>query len=271
MIEEPNVLDFEDEELSASTEESESASESSNSDDSQSSTDEMTLGDLLHGNDKMIVDNGNDNDDDDHDDEDDDDWDPSKENPKRTKKTVKIKKRKNLKNPEEHKKHSAVFEKTQSAQGKVSNPLCSGGDDDGDASDSWSPENKITPKNKIIKRQGTKKGKKHKLQGEKAESRESLSNDSMDKEVLSFKKVKRKAKKKSKVSLGEHREQAVKSDNVLVKYNLSSSRQDDSTLSISNSNGTLNSPKKGSSQNVKENPATQQSSPDSSQLCEVSW
>ena len=102
LMDEPNALEFEDDEdeLTADTDESESASVSnSDSEDDESSSDEISLGDLLQSGDIANDDNDDENNEDDE--SGDDDWDPSKDNPKRRKQTKKEQKKKRKKSKTE--------------------------------------------------------------------------------------------------------------------------------------------------------------------------
>ncbi|XP_020619996.1 46 kDa FK506-binding nuclear protein-like [Orbicella faveolata] len=154
LMDEPNTLEFEndEDELTADTDESESASVSnSDSDDDESSSDEITLGDLLQSGDIT----NDDNDDEDNEDEEsgDDDWDPSKDNPKRRKQTKKEKKKKKKSKTEDSDEHDDVitskdFEQTE---GTTQN-------EDGD--DDYDPEKQIKSDTKKETKRNKKKRKK---------------------------------------------------------------------------------------------------------------
>lgn len=154
LMDEPNALEFEDDEdeLTADTDESESASVSnSDSEDDESSSDEITLGDLLQSGD--IADDNNDDEDDDDEESGDDDWDPSKDNPKRRKQTKKEKKKKKKSKTEDSDEHndgttSKDFEQTEGTTRS----------EDGD--DDHEPEKQIKSETKKETKRNKKKRKK---------------------------------------------------------------------------------------------------------------
>jgi len=192
LMDEPNALEFEEDEdeLSADSEESETVSDASGSeseDEDGSSGDEITLGHLLQS--AEIA-----NDDEDDDEESgDDDWDPSKDNPKRKKGCQKEKKKKNSKkdvteecNGETTGKGSKKkIKETQQSLNLMSNML-SDDDDNEDDDESWSLEEKVEPDSKTKKKEGNKKKEK-----KNKHEKETVENGAMPAE-----KPKKKAKKK---------------------------------------------------------------------------
>ncbi|XP_029192311.2 46 kDa FK506-binding nuclear protein-like isoform X1 [Acropora millepora] len=154
LMEEPNTLEFEeDEETTADSDEStESASDANTGDESLS--DEMTFSSLLQS--KEIINNSNEEDS--EEDSEDDDWDPSQDNPKRRKRTEKDTQKK--KNPKKiqsektgRKKAKQTKTKSEQKQGYVnaaSNVVSAGHENDiadGDVCDeSWTPEETVETK-----------------------------------------------------------------------------------------------------------------------------
>ncbi|KAK2548703.1 46 kDa FK506-binding nuclear protein [Acropora cervicornis] len=173
LMEEPNTLEFEeDEETTADSDEStESASDANTGDESLS--DEMTFSSLLQS--KEIINNSNEEDSDE--DSEDDDWDPSQDNPKRRKRTEKDKqKKKNPKKIQSEKtgRKKAKQTKSEQKQGYVnsaSNVVRAGHENDiadGDVCDeSWTPEE--TVETKVKKKKLKIKKKKQTDSGESTE------------------------------------------------------------------------------------------------------
>ena len=152
LLDEPNALEFEDdeEELTADTDESESASVSNSDSEDDESSDEITLGDLLQSGD---IANDDDDDDDDDDESDDDDWDPSKDNPKRRKQAKKEKKKKNKSKTGDSDEHSDIIASNDFEQTEASTQ---NEDDDND----YEPEKQMKSETKKERKQSKKKRKK---------------------------------------------------------------------------------------------------------------
>ena len=154
-MDEPNALEFEDDEdeLTADTDESESASVSnSDSEDDESSSDEITLGDLLQSGD--IANDDNDDEDNEDDESGDDDWDPSKDNPKRRKQAKKEQKKKRKKSKtEDSDEHNDVITSKDIEQTK-------GAIQHENADDDFEPEKQITSETKMETKRNKKKRKK---------------------------------------------------------------------------------------------------------------
>ncbi|KAJ7384492.1 hypothetical protein OS493_021121 [Desmophyllum pertusum] len=162
LMDEPNALEFEDdeEELTADSEESESASVSNaESEDDESSSDQMTLGGLLQGGNIA-----NDDDDDEDEESGDDDWDPSKDNPKRRKQTKKEKNKKTKSKTNDSKEHNDVTTSKDFEQAEEI-PQSSEDDDDDDNNDDddddYEPKKKVKSKTKPKKKEGNKKKRKN--------------------------------------------------------------------------------------------------------------
>lgn len=171
LMEEPNTLEFEeDEETTADSDEStESASDANTGDESLS--DEMTFSSLLQS--KEIINNSNEEDS--EEDSEDDDWDPSQDNPKRRKRTEKDKqKKKNPKKIQSEKtgrKQAKQSEQKQGCVNSASNVVSAGHENDiadGDVCDeSWTPEE--TVETKVKKKKLKIKKKKQTDSGESTE------------------------------------------------------------------------------------------------------
>lgn len=155
LMDEPNTLEFEDDEdeLTADTDESESASVSnSDSEDDESSSDEISLGDLLQSGDIANDDNDDENNEDDE--SGDDDWDPSKDNPKRRKQTKKEQKKKRKKSKtEDSDEHNDMItsEDTEQTKGTIQHE---------DKDDDFELEKQITSETKKETKRNKKKRKK---------------------------------------------------------------------------------------------------------------
>ncbi|KAL9986251.1 hypothetical protein ACROYT_G000363 [Oculina patagonica] len=182
LTDEPNALEFEDEEdeLTADTDESESASVSnSESEGDESSSDEMTLGDLLQSGEVA----NDDNDDDDEEDESgDDDWDPAKDNPKKRKQTKKEKKKKKKSKSEDSEQHNGMFAIKDFDQ--IEGMQQSGDIGSEDDEDDYEPEKKVKSETKKETKQNKKKRK------QQAKEQETVENG-----LSQPKKPKKKAKK----------------------------------------------------------------------------
>ncbi|XP_068740450.1 46 kDa FK506-binding nuclear protein-like [Montipora capricornis] len=161
LMEEPNALEFEEdeEEMTADSDESSESVPDANSSDSEdeSLSDEITFGNLLHS-EEIASDS-------DEEDSDDDDWDPSKDNPKPRKRFKKDKKKKNTEKEQKNgdpaqKKGKLTERKAQNVNsvGKTDSvgDRISSNDDDDD--ESWTPEEKVETENKVkVKKKNKKK------------------------------------------------------------------------------------------------------------------
>ncbi|XP_067057663.1 46 kDa FK506-binding nuclear protein-like isoform X2 [Acropora muricata] len=171
LMEEPNTLEFEeDEETTADSDEStESASDANTGDESLS--DEMTFSSLLQS--KEIINNSNEEDS--EEDSEDDDWDPSQDNPKRRKRTEKdTQKKKNPKKIQSEKTGRKKAKQSEQKQGYLNSAsaVVSAGHEndiaDGDVCDeSWTPEE--TVETKVKKKKLKIKKKKQTDSGESTE------------------------------------------------------------------------------------------------------
>ncbi|XP_073242601.1 46 kDa FK506-binding nuclear protein-like [Porites lutea] len=166
LMDEPNALEFEEdeEELSGESEESETASAGSDSEDEdESSSDEITLSQLLQSGD---IENENEDNEEEDEESGDDDWDPSKDNPKRKKRNKKDKKKKNSKKDHSERQDESMNEEETESDRKL---LISSFDDDNNDNDDddgeddddeeWSPDKKVNSDSKAVKMKVTKQQK----------------------------------------------------------------------------------------------------------------